>query len=120
MSAKNAATPATPAATRYLELRAMPVRGYRRGHKRPINWPTVLPPSSRGLGRRPLTAETGVRIPVAVLLVCAASCAGCGSAGNKKTAVQDARVRRSAEAQIQRRVLADMRANANPVDGPPF
>jgi hypothetical protein len=25
------------------------------------------PPSSRGLGRRPLTAETGVRIPVAVL-----------------------------------------------------
>src|SRR4051812_40694086 len=24
------------------------------------------PPSSRGLGRRPLTAETGVRIPVAV------------------------------------------------------
>jgi hypothetical protein len=27
----------------------------------------VLPPSSRGLGRRPLTAETGVRIPVAVL-----------------------------------------------------
>src|SRR5215218_7395649 len=26
------------------------------------------PPSSRGLGRRPLTAETGVRIPVAVLL----------------------------------------------------
>src|SRR3954451_3384612 len=26
-----------------------------------------LPPSSRGLGRRPLTAETGVRIPVAVL-----------------------------------------------------
>jgi hypothetical protein len=28
--------------------------------------PDVLPPSSRGLGRRPLTAETGVRIPVAV------------------------------------------------------
>ena len=28
----------------------------------------ILPPSSRGLGRRPLTAETGVRIPVAVLL----------------------------------------------------
>jgi hypothetical protein len=27
----------------------------------------LLPPSSRGLGRRPLTAETGVRIPVAVL-----------------------------------------------------
>src|SRR3954462_15581620 len=27
----------------------------------------VLPPSSRGLGRRPLTAETGVRIPVAAL-----------------------------------------------------
>src|SRR4051794_6127971 len=26
-----------------------------------------LPLSSRGLGRRPLTAETGVRIPVAVL-----------------------------------------------------
>src|SRR3954468_11968995 len=26
-----------------------------------------LPPSSRGLGHRPLTAETGVRIPVAVL-----------------------------------------------------
>src|SRR3954454_16947571 len=26
------------------------------------------PPSSRGLGRRPLTAETGVRIPVAVLV----------------------------------------------------
>src|SRR3954471_2917256 len=26
-----------------------------------------LPPSSRGLGRRPLTAETGVQIPVAVL-----------------------------------------------------
>jgi hypothetical protein len=29
--------------------------------------PGVSPPSSRGLGRRPLTAETGVRIPVAVL-----------------------------------------------------
>src|SRR5215207_3249959 len=28
----------------------------------------AAPPSSRGLGRRPLTAETGVRIPVAVLL----------------------------------------------------
>jgi hypothetical protein len=28
------------------------------------------PPSSRGLGRRPLTAETGVRIPVAVLPLC--------------------------------------------------
>jgi hypothetical protein len=28
------------------------------------------PPSSRGLGRRPLTAETGVRIPVAVPLLC--------------------------------------------------
>src|SRR3954467_15467540 len=27
----------------------------------------LWPPSSRGLGRRPLTAETGVRIPVAVL-----------------------------------------------------
>jgi hypothetical protein len=27
----------------------------------------AAPPSSRGLGRRPLTAETGVRIPVAVL-----------------------------------------------------
>src|SRR5436309_6135342 len=29
--------------------------------------PSFRPPSSRGLGRRPLTAETGVRIPVAVL-----------------------------------------------------
>jgi hypothetical protein len=29
---------------------------------------TPAPLSSRGLGRRPLTAETGVRIPVAVLL----------------------------------------------------
>src|SRR5204862_2603608 len=29
--------------------------------------PVSRPPSSRGLGRRPLTAETGVRIPVAVL-----------------------------------------------------
>src|ERR687891_347863 len=29
--------------------------------------PADGPPSSRGLGRRPLTAETGVRIPVAVL-----------------------------------------------------
>jgi hypothetical protein len=28
------------------------------------------PLSSRGLGRRPLTAETRVRIPVAVLLFC--------------------------------------------------
>lgn len=35
-----------------------------------LDWPssnTLLPLSSRGLGRRPLTAETGVRIPVAVL-----------------------------------------------------
>ena len=34
---------------------------------RPIGSLTrARPPSSRGLGRRPLTAETGVRIPVAV------------------------------------------------------
>src|SRR5204862_3656515 len=77
----------------------------------------VLPPSSRGLGRRPLTAETGVRIPVAVLLACVASSAGCGS--EAKPTLQDTAVRRHAEAQIQRRVMADMRANANPVDGPP-
>src|SRR5437016_1460161 len=30
--------------------------------------PGLAPLSSRGLGRRPLTAETGVRIPVAVLV----------------------------------------------------
>jgi hypothetical protein len=35
--------------------------------KRPLQSPTDEPPSSRGLGRRPLTAETGVRIPLAVL-----------------------------------------------------
>jgi hypothetical protein len=29
-------------------------------------------------------------------------------------------VRRSAEARIRRLVLADMRSNANPLDGPPF
>src|SRR5918992_4954597 len=34
--------------------------------KAPLDW-RPEPPSSRGLGRRPLTAETGVRIPVAVL-----------------------------------------------------
>ena len=33
----------------------------------PLQSPADAPPSSRGLGRRPLTAETGVRIPVAVL-----------------------------------------------------
>ena len=33
----------------------------------PLQSPADGPPSSRGLGRRPLTAETGVRIPVAVL-----------------------------------------------------
>jgi hypothetical protein len=33
----------------------------------PLESPAGRPPSSRGLGRRPLTAETGVRIPVAVL-----------------------------------------------------
>ena len=33
----------------------------------PLVQSTAGPPSSRGLGRRPLTAETGVRIPVAVL-----------------------------------------------------
>src|SRR3954471_1555262 len=32
-----------------------------------LNAAVFLPLSSRGLGRRPLTAETGVRIPVAVL-----------------------------------------------------
>jgi hypothetical protein len=31
-----------------------------------LPWQPVAPLSSRGLGRRPLTAETGVRIPVAV------------------------------------------------------
>ena len=35
--------------------------------RRPLQSPAAEPPSSRGLGRRPLTAETGVRIPVAVL-----------------------------------------------------
>jgi hypothetical protein len=39
----------------------------KRAQKRPLQSPTDGPPSSRGLGRRPLTAETGVRIPVAVL-----------------------------------------------------
>ena len=38
-----------------------------RMHPRPLQSPADEPPSSRGLGRRPLTAETGVRIPVAVL-----------------------------------------------------
>ncbi len=33
---------------------------------RPLSSRPLRPPSSRGLGRRPLTAETGVRIPVAV------------------------------------------------------
>jgi len=44
---------------------------------------TVLPPSSRGLGRRPLTAETGVRIPVAVLPKprVSGACGGAGRAG---------------------------------------
>ena len=37
------------------------------GNGDPLVESSVLrPPSSRGLGRRPLTAETGVRIPVAV------------------------------------------------------
>jgi hypothetical protein len=39
--------------------------GKRERHR--YNRPPDTPPSSRGLGRRPLTAETGVRIPVAVL-----------------------------------------------------
>src|SRR6188472_906297 len=43
-----------PAATGWAGGRLLPCRA-------------VSPPSSRGLGRRPLTAETGVRIPVAVL-----------------------------------------------------
>ena len=34
--------------------------------------------------------------------------------------MQDPAIRSSAEAQIRRRGLADMRSNANPVDGPPF
>src|ERR671915_764061 len=38
-----------------------------RAHNLPLQSPADGPPSSRGLGRRPLTAETGVRIPVAVL-----------------------------------------------------
>jgi hypothetical protein len=44
----------------------------RPGHAqhRPLQSPADGPPSSRGLGRRPLTAETGVRIPVAVLPLC--------------------------------------------------
>src|SRR3954463_2585128 len=42
-------------------------RGYRQRPYAPLNSARFLPPSSRGLGRRPLTAETGVRIPVAVL-----------------------------------------------------
>ena len=58
------------------------------------------------------------------MLVCAMSGAGCGSSGKKGSQkvspVQDAAVRRSAEAQIRRRVMADMRSSANPVDGPPF
>jgi hypothetical protein len=61
---------------------------------------------------------------VLALLVCAVPGAGCGSGGKKEfdraRPVQDPVVRRSAEEQIQRRVLADMRANANPVNGPPF
>ncbi len=45
------------------ELRAGPVL-----QARCYSGRRFLPLSSRGLGRRPLTAETGVRIPVAVLL----------------------------------------------------
>ena len=37
-----------------------------RVRRQSLQSPAGRPPSSRGLGRRPLTAETGVRIPVAV------------------------------------------------------
>jgi hypothetical protein len=43
-----------------------PVRASRDGHIQH----DISPLSSRGLGRRPLTAETRVRIPVAVLSFC--------------------------------------------------
>jgi hypothetical protein len=65
-------------------------------------------------------------LPVA-LLFCAVAGAGCDSGdsnGSDKAAatgpVQDTGVRRSAEAEIRRLVLRDMRANATPLDGPPF
>ena len=61
------------------------------------------------------------------LLIGAAAAAGCSSGGNKKPEkaattgpVRDTRVRASAEAQIRRRLLRDMRAHATPVDGPPY
>ena len=61
------------------------------------------------------------------LLVGVAAAAGCSSGGKKESdrasatvPVRDPGVRASAEAQIRRRVLADMRAHATPVDGPPY
>ena len=45
-------------------LRILRRAGRVRSHS--LQSPADGPPSSRGLGRRPLTAETGVRIPVAV------------------------------------------------------
>src|SRR3954451_24646685 len=50
---------ATPWRVESSQPHSEPVASLRRGRS--------LPLSSRGLGRRPLTAETGVRIPVAVL-----------------------------------------------------
>ena len=49
---------------RYERAQDTPTPGRVRSHS--LQSPADGPPSSRGLGRRPLTAETGVRIPVAV------------------------------------------------------
>ena len=54
---------APPACTARVRRRITP----RRWRGALVSSPASRPPSSRGLGRRPLTAETGVRIPVAVL-----------------------------------------------------
>jgi hypothetical protein len=61
------------------------------------------------------------------LLVCVASSAGCSSGDGERSdsgaatrPVQDSRVRAVAQRQIQRSVLADMRAHSTPIDRPPF
>jgi hypothetical protein len=61
------------------------------------------------------------------LLAGAAAGAGCSLGGHEDSdkaaasgPVRDPAVRSSAETQIRRRVVADMRAHATPVDGPPF
>jgi hypothetical protein len=46
--------------------RLHPTRADGQTRRPPLQSRVGAPPSSRGLGRRPLTAETGVRIPVAV------------------------------------------------------